>query len=144
MGARFVERFDREKGVADAKRLTEDAQAGTALAYFPEGTFINRPGILSFQMGAFSAAAEAGVPVVPIAIRGTRAVLVGKSWFPRQGRIRVAIGRPIACDPDAGGIWQQALELRAQARAHILAHAGEPDMSAERADILDHPKPTEI
>ncbi len=147
MGARFVERFDREKGMADAKRLAEDARAGTALAYFPEGTFTGRPGILPFQLGAFSAAADAGIPVVPIAINGTRAVLVGSSWFPRRARIRVTIGQPIPCDPDVGGAWQQALALRASARAHILAHAGEPDMSMERADVLDvgdGPKPGDL
>ena len=137
MGANFVERFERKKGMADAKRLAEVARAGTALVYFPEATFINRPGILSFQMGAFSAAAESGAMVVPIAIRGTRAILVGSNWFPRQGRIRVAIGQPIQCDPGIGDAWHQALALRAQARAHILTHAGEPDMSAERADTLN-------
>jgi len=137
LGARFVERFDREKGMADAKQLAEAAKAGAALVYFVEATFINRPGILPFQMGAFSAAAEAGAPVVPITIRGTRTILVGNSWFPRQGRIRITIGTPIQCDPGADSIWQQALTLRARARAHILAHAGEPDMGSERAELLD-------
>ncbi len=139
LGSRFVERFDREKGLVDAKSLVEDARTGIALVYFPEATFINRPGILPFQMGAFSAAAEAGAPVVPIAIRGTRAVLVGDSWFPRKGRIRVNIGRPIPCDFGAGGAWQQALALRASAREYILTHSGEPDMSGERAEKLDQP-----
>jgi len=138
MGARFVERFDREQGLSDAKRLTKDAKAGVALVYFPEATFINRPGILPFHMGAFSAAAEAQAPVVPIAIRGARAVLTGDSWFPRQGRIRVTIGHPIRCDPVTDGAWSQALVLRAAARSHILAHAGEPDMDVERAELLDH------
>ncbi len=137
LGARFVERFKREKGIADAKRLAEDVQAGTALVYFPEGTFINQPGILSFQMGAFIAAAEAGVPVVPIAIRGTRAVMMGNSWFPRRGQIRITISQPIVCDRTIEGTWQQALAMRAQARAHIIAHAGEPDIGMERADILN-------
>ena len=144
LGSRFVERFDREQGMADAKRLAEDARAGMALVYFAEGTFINRPGILAFQMGAFSAAAEAGIPVVPIAIRGTRAVLVGSSWFPRHGRIRVTIGDPIPCDPGISDAWSQALALRAAARRHILVHAGEPDMSMERADLLNHPPAPDV
>lgn len=138
LGARFVERLDREKSIADAKRLAEGAKAGAALVYFPEATFINRPGILPFQMGAFSAAAEAEIPVVPIAIRGTREILVGSSWFPRRGRIRVTIDHPVSSPPDIGGVWQQALFLRSTARAYILAHTGEPDMSVERADLLNH------
>lgn len=138
LGARFVERIDREKSIADAKRLAEGAKSGAALVYFPEATFINRPGILPFQMGAFSAAAEAEIPVVPIAIRGAREILVGSSWFPRRGRIRVTIDHPVSSPPDIGGVWQQALFLRSTARAYILAHTGEPDMSVERADLLNH------
>lgn len=137
LGRLFVERFDREKGLDDARHLVEEARAGRALMFFPEGTFTNRPGIMPFQMGAFTAAAEAGAPVVPIAVRGTRSILVDGSWFPRRGRIRAAIGAPIVPDEAAGNTWQQALSLRTAARAHILAHAGEPDMSADRADLLD-------
>ncbi len=133
----FVERFEREKGMADARRLVDATRHGAALAFFPEGTFINRPGILPFQMGAFHAAAEAEVPVVPVAIRGTRAILVGDGWFPRRGRIGVSIGDPIVCEDETANAWQRALSLRDGARAYILAHAGEPDMGMERADLLD-------
>ncbi|MCK4940418.1 MAG: 1-acyl-sn-glycerol-3-phosphate acyltransferase, partial [Rhodospirillaceae bacterium] len=136
LGARFVDRFDREKGISDAKKLAEDARAGAALVYFPEGTFIGQPGVLPFQMGAFIAAAESGIPVVPIAVRGTRAIMMGNSWFPRRGRIRVVIGEPIQCDSSITDTWQQALALRNQARGYILNHAGEPDMGMERAGKL--------
>jgi len=137
MGCLFVERFDREKGLEDARHLVEETRAGRALMFFPEGTFTNRPGIMPFQMGAFTAAAEAGAPVVPVAIRGTRSILVDGSWFPRRGRIRAAIGDSIAADETAGNTWKQALALRAAARTHILNHAGEPDMAMDRADLLD-------
>jgi len=137
MGCLFVERFDREKGLEDARHLVDEARAWRALMFFPEGTFTNRSGIMPFQMGAFTAAAEAGAPVVPIALRGTRSILVDGSWFPRRGRIRAAIGDAIAVDTTSGTHWQQALALRAAARAHILTHAGEPDMAMDRADLLD-------
>jgi len=137
LGCLFVERFDREKGLEDARHLVDEARAGRALMFFPEGTFTNRPGIMPFQLGAFTAAAEAGAPVVPIAIRGTRRILVDGSWFPRRGRIRAAIGAPIVPDTTPDGTWQQALTLRAAARTHILTHAGEPDMAMDRAALLD-------
>jgi acyl carrier protein len=135
IGTEFIERFDMRKGAADTRRLVSIAQQGRALFFFPEGTFTRRPGLMPFHMGAFISAAEAAVPVVPIAIRGTRSILRDESWFPRHGAIIVTIGTPI--DPQklmtetAADIWTVALQLRASAREHILNHCGEPDLSHE-------------
>ena len=72
------------------------------------------------------------MPVVPVAIRGTRSVLRGGQWFPRRGPISVRIGRPLAPD---GGDFAAALRLRDRTRAAILDRCGEPDLSHE------HPVP---
>ena len=53
------------------------------------------PGLLPFRLGAFAAAAEAGAPVVPVTIRGTRAILSAETAFPRRGAINVIVGAPI-------------------------------------------------
>jgi len=132
LGAEFVERFDLQRGVADARRLAQAVQAGRALAFFPEGTFERIPGLSPFHMGAFVAAAEAGVPVVPVAIRGTRSILRSDQWFPRRGSIRVTLGHPILPD---GTDWAAALRLRDAARAEILRHCGEPDLAAHPGPI---------
>jgi 1-acyl-sn-glycerol-3-phosphate acyltransferase len=127
LGAKFVERYDLQRGMEDARRLVQAAQAGHALAFFPEGTFERMPGLTPFHMGAFVAAAEAGVPILPVAIRGTRSILRPDHWFPRRGAISVTIGRPIM--PEAAD-WAAALQLRDAARAQILRHCGEPDLAA--------------
>jgi 1-acyl-sn-glycerol-3-phosphate acyltransferase len=103
--------------------------------FFPEGTFTRTPGLLPFHMGAFVAAAEAGVPVVPIALRGTRSILRSGSWFPRRGSISIQIGRPIEPDPAETDAWSRALKLRDLSRQHILRHCGEPDLTQERPPI---------
>src|SRR5579864_7560062 len=72
IGAEFVERRDRKVGARDTRRLLRRAASGHAMAFFPEGTFSQEIGLLRFHIGAFAAAARAGLPVVPIAIRGTR------------------------------------------------------------------------
>ena len=69
MQAACVERFDVQKSAEHADELTEAAKRGQSLAIFPEGTLLRRPGLLPFRMGAFQVAAEAGIPVVPIALR---------------------------------------------------------------------------
>ncbi len=130
LGALFVERFHLERSVADAKRSKEAIQAGQPLLYFPEGTLSRAPGLLPFHMGAFVVAAEAGVPVVPVVIRGTRSVLRGRSWFPHRAALSVSV-LP-AVQPESTD-WGAAIKMRDAARASMLAHLGEPDLTAYRA-----------
>ena len=70
LGTEFVERHEREHGVADTDRVVALVRAGQSLVIFPEGRLARAPGLRPFHMGAFVVAAEAGVPVVPVAIRG--------------------------------------------------------------------------
>ncbi|MDP3542675.1 MAG: lysophospholipid acyltransferase family protein, partial [Elusimicrobiota bacterium] len=124
LGAVLVERFDARRGVADAEALAETARAGRSLIVYPEGTFVREAGLRPFRMGAFLAAARAGAPVVPVAIRGARSLLRGGSWFPRRGPLSVAFGPPL--EPE-GRDWAAAVRLRDAARAEILRGCGEPD-----------------
>jgi 1-acyl-sn-glycerol-3-phosphate acyltransferase len=136
LGAEFVERLEREKVVADARRLQVLAQAGRSLLFFPEGTFTRVAGLLPFHMGAFVAAAEAGVPVVPVAIRGTRSILRDGSLMPRRGAVSVTVGAPLEPKSFATDPWRAAIGLRDAARAHILRYCGEPDLEHERSPLM--------
>jgi len=127
-GAFFVERFDATRGVEDTRELVRLAQAGEPLAFFPEGTFTRTPGLRPFRMGAFVIAAEAGVPIVPVAFRGSRSVLRADDWIFRRGLIRAVVGEPIRPE---GRDWTAAVKLRDAARAEILRHCGEPDLASD-------------
>ena len=139
IGAEFVVRFDYEQGAADTKRLVSQALSGRSLMFFAEGTCQRMPGLLPFHMGAFQAAAEAGVPVVPITIRGSRTVLRSDTWLPRPGIINVIVDPLIEPKPQAerteSDTWAEALRLRDAARARILSRTGEPDLQHERVEI---------
>jgi acyl carrier protein len=131
IGCVFVERFDRQRGIADARRLVSAARAGQWMLFFPEGTFTRAPGLLPFHLGAFIAAAEARLAVVPITLRGTRSMLRDGSWLPRRGTVTVTIGRPVdpaAFQAEAPDNWSLALRLRADARSEILRTCREPDL----------------
>ena len=95
LGTEFVERYEREHGVTDTDRLVALVRAGQSLVMFPEGHLARAPGLRPFHMGAFVVAAQAGAPAVPIAIRGTRAMLRPEHRFPRRGAVDIAIGQPI-------------------------------------------------
>jgi acyl carrier protein len=140
IGTLFVERFDRQEGIKDVKILADKGKSNRSLFFFPEGTFMRMPGLLPFRMGAFETAARAGLPVVPIAIRGTRSILRADSWFPRHGSISVTFGSPItiAKPPEREQeTWSKAIELRDKTREWLLLHCGEPDLGHERPQL--HP-----
>jgi 1-acyl-sn-glycerol-3-phosphate acyltransferase len=135
IGTLFVERFDQQKGIEDAKKIADKEMTNRSIFFFPEGTFMRMPGLLPFKMGAFETAARTGLPIIPIAIRGTRSILRSDSWFPRYGTISVTFGDPIIIEnphAEEQETWQDALQLRAKTREWILLHCGEPDLGHER------------
>lgn len=123
----FVERFAAHESVQDARRLEAAVRAGHALVFFPEGTFTRVSGLQPFRMGAFVVAANTGVPVVPVAICGTRSILRDGQWWPRRGAITITFGAPLLPVADASDAFAAAVVLRDDARAHIARHCGEPD-----------------
>jgi 1-acyl-sn-glycerol-3-phosphate acyltransferase len=128
LGTEFVERFDAQRGVEDTERVRQAIDQGRSMLFFPEGTFGRVPGLRPFRMGAFVVAAQTGVPLVPVAIHGTRSILRADQWFPRRGTVTVTVGTPI--EPP-GPDWSAAIALRDAARAQILGCCGEPDLAAE-------------
>jgi len=126
LGAQFVERFDVQKSAEHADELAQAARRGVSLIVFPEGTLVRHTGLMPFRAGAFLSAAQAAIPVVPVALRGVRSVLRDGTWYPRRAPISVTVGAPVAPD---GGDWNAAVRLRDQVRKQILRHCGEPDLS---------------
>src|SRR6185437_15718207 len=120
------ERFDVQKSAEHADELVGAVRGGQSLIVFPEGTLLRHAGLMPFRTGAFQAAAQAGVPVVPVALRGVRSVLRDETWYLRRSPISVTIAPPIS---PRGGDWNAAVKLRDQVRAQILKHCGEPDLA---------------
>ena len=125
LGVLFVERFDVASGLADAEAIISAARQGRNLVFFPEGTFTRRAGLSGFYLGAFKIAAEAGMPVVPGVLHGTRSTLRGDQWFPRWAPLSVQIEDAIR---PTGTDFSSVLKLRDGVRKVILAHCGEPDI----------------
>jgi 1-acyl-sn-glycerol-3-phosphate acyltransferase len=126
LGASFVERYDMSGRLADTEAVVAGARAGRNVIFFPEGTFTRRPGLSAFYLGAFKVAAEAGLPILPGIIRGTRTLLRSNQWLPRWSPVSVRIEEAVKpCGTD----FPSLLKLRDQVRNAILAHCGEPDIA---------------
>ncbi len=110
LGVQLVERFAAAEGVRDTERLVEVARRGTPLALFPEGTFTRVTTLQPLRLGAFLIAARADLPIVPVAISGTRSILGAHRWLPRRGVIEVTIGEPIPMEREPGDGAKRSVE----------------------------------
>jgi fatty-acyl-CoA synthase len=117
-----VERARASQSVADAERVTEALRSGASVLVFPEGTFVRSPGILPFRLGAFKAAVETKLPIIPIVLRGTREVLPADAYLPRPGPLTVVVGSPLR--PTGAG-WPEMVHLRDETRSWIARRSRE-------------------
>jgi len=124
-GSKFVERSDIKGSTRDARLLVKAALGGESLGFFPEGTFRKRPGIDRFRPGAFVAALKGEMPVVPIAIGGSRYMLPAGAFLPRRGPLTIDI-LPAIAPGDAE--FETSRGLAEASRQRILAVLGEPDL----------------
>jgi 1-acyl-sn-glycerol-3-phosphate acyltransferase len=129
IGAHYVDRGRSQKSARDTRKLLKRAAEGGALAFFPEGTFHDEPGLLKFRSGAFLVAARAGLGIMPVAIRGTRHALPARSMLPRPGRIEIELA-PLLPAPVSTAVDDVAATMTA-ARQAILARIAEPDLAAD-------------
>jgi 1-acyl-sn-glycerol-3-phosphate acyltransferase len=90
-----IDRSNRDRAVETLKIATERLRAGISFGVCPEGTRA-RPGeMLPFKKGAFHMAVQAGVPVVPIALKNSDKLMgrgTGEAW---PGTIEMVMLPPV-------------------------------------------------
>ncbi|GAW93226.1 lysophospholipid acyltransferase family protein [Calderihabitans maritimus] len=90
---RILGAFPVKRGKSDRAALKAGLQLlqeGKVLGLFPEGTRSKTGQLLPFQPGAALLALKAGVPIVPVALQGSRQIL--RRFRPT---VRVVIGKPL-------------------------------------------------
>jgi len=91
----FIDRTDREKAIRSLERAMRTLSRGISIVVFAEGTRSPDGRLLPFKKGGFVMALKAGVPIVPVSIRGGRDVLPKGSLRVKPGAIEVVFGAPI-------------------------------------------------
>ncbi len=116
-----IDRKNREAAFRSLREAAEKIREGASIVIFPEGTRSPDGELKPFKKGGFALALQAGVPVVPVGLRGTREVMPKGSLRIRPGRVTVTIGPPI---PVAGGGFSNKEALMEAVRRAILAASG--------------------
>ncbi len=98
--------MDRE-GPRAAQETLEAALAllleGKLFGIYPEGTRSPDGRLYRGRPGVGWLALKSGLPVIPVALSGTRHVLPPGHVVPRPGRIGVTIGKPVPIAPELAG-----------------------------------------
>jgi 1-acyl-sn-glycerol-3-phosphate acyltransferase len=123
-----VDRADKASARQTFAAAEQRLRSGGSILLFPEGTRSAGDTLLPFKRGGFLLALRTGLPIVPVGIRGTRAVQAPRQRSIRPGTVEVRFGAPIAVR-DYG--VRRKRELIAEVRRRLAELAG---MSAGEVD----------
>ncbi len=116
MGYVFVDRRNRELAIQAINKATGKLEAGEGMMFFPEGTRSKSGQLLPFKMGAFKTALKQQMPILPISIQGTYALMPSGAMLPKPGRAKICIHPEIAT---AGMSKSDTEQIAEQARQAI-------------------------
>ncbi len=116
-----IRRGDAESVRAMLAECRRTLEAGLSVMMFPEGTRSRDATLLPFKDGAFALAIEAHVPVLPLALTGTRSCLPkGSRWLGEASAV-VQILEPLSTE---GMTVDDVPRLRERAREIIVGAVG--------------------
>jgi 1-acyl-sn-glycerol-3-phosphate acyltransferase len=114
-----IDRSSRVDAIATLQRAASGIRGGICAFLYPEGTRTRDGSLQPFKKGGFKLALQAGVPVIPITIIGTRQLLPRDSFIFRPRTVNMYVGQPIPtsnlADADLPALMQTV-------RAEMLSH----------------------
>jgi len=112
--------IDREHPERAVEALRREARRDHSLVIFPEGTRSRDGRLGEFKKGAFVTAIDLGLPIVPVACRGTRRLMPrGSRLAVAPGEVEIVIEAPIST---AGLGYADRVALAGRAREAVLRH----------------------
>jgi 1-acyl-sn-glycerol-3-phosphate acyltransferase len=111
-----IDRSNRESAIRTTEAAAQRIKSGVSFAVFVEGTRAKPGELLPFKKGAFYMARQAGVPVVPVAIKNSDVLMGKRTGEARSGTIEMVLMKPI----DTNGLTTDADIDRLIADVHAL------------------------
>jgi 1-acyl-sn-glycerol-3-phosphate acyltransferase len=108
-------------GVGTVKKMAKLVAKGHSLIVFPEGTRSIDGTVARFKGGSFVIALDAGLPIVPISLAGSRNVMLKGELMVKPGVVTLVVHDPIET---AGTSRDAARQLAASVHDVVAAAAG--------------------
>ncbi len=90
-----IDRSNRERALQTTEEATARIRAGVSFGVFAEGKRALPGEFLQFKKGAFYMAVQAGVPIVPVAMKNTDALMGKGTGEARKGTIEMTLLPPV-------------------------------------------------
>jgi 1-acyl-sn-glycerol-3-phosphate acyltransferase len=122
----FIDRHNAVAARRSIDRAKERIRSGASVLLFPEGTRSRDGQLGPFKKGGFHLAIDAGAPIVPVALKGTRELMPRGSLLLRPGHVSVTIGAPISTEGLNSDDRDALLDRVREKIAEMLAEAPSP------------------
>jgi 1-acyl-sn-glycerol-3-phosphate acyltransferase len=93
-----IDRGSSSRARKSLRRGAQRIKTGPCLMVFPEGTRSPDGKIHDFMSGAFTLAIKSGVPILPVAIRGSYEIVPKSTLNVQPGPVELVIGSPFSTD----------------------------------------------
>jgi 1-acyl-sn-glycerol-3-phosphate acyltransferase len=90
-----IDREGTRETVEAMNKAAERIRDGMSVVIFPEGSRSPDGTIQPFKKGGFTLAIKSKVPIVPLALTGSREIMPKERLTASSGEIRIRMGRPI-------------------------------------------------
>jgi 1-acyl-sn-glycerol-3-phosphate acyltransferase len=91
-----IDRSNRERALQTTEEATARIRSGISFGVFAEGTRAKPGEFLPFKKGAFYMAAQAGVPIVPVAMKNTDKLMGKGTGIAKPGVIEMVLLPPVS------------------------------------------------
>lgn len=137
----YLRRGDRTSALDAIAAARDRLGKRVSVMIFPEGTRSRGADLLPFKDGAFRLAVEAQVPVVPIAVAGTRDCMAKGSFVVRRARAVARVLEPVETAgltlADVGALKDRVRQTIDRARRELQRELGLAPAAADKERVAD-------
>jgi 1-acyl-sn-glycerol-3-phosphate acyltransferase len=124
-----IDRNNRKSAIESLEIAANKIKSGVSVLIFPEGTRSRDGKIRPFKKGGFVLAMDSGVPIVPVVIKGTYAIMTKGKFRVNPGHVSMVIHKPI----DTSAYTRETKEALMESVRRVICDGFETNETGESA-----------